>query len=478
MKTELSKKAAAFLSIGFSIILALVKLTVALLSGSLSILAEAADSIIDLVTDGVTLLAVRIAARPPDENHPYGHARAENLGALAQAVLLVVLAGGVMWSGFERIFFVPGIPDISAWMFAVIAFSIGINGVRVYKLHRAACQFKSQALAASVVNFANDILRSVVVLLAMGLIVLHQRVSLPLPTWFIQRFDAFAAVIVSLIALRMAWVLGEQAIHALMDSVPDDLGRRLESRISRLPTVVPNSAQVRARFVGEQPFVEVMVGMPRGLSIEEAHELISSVEDTIRADLREAEVLVHVKPTRTSAEPYTTAVYSAAQRLGLRVHHLDIYQLKDGVRVDMDLELPCNLTLQEAHTYSENLETAIANELPCPAHIAVHLEPRYDHVHPAVRYEPVEQKVHEVLETLSYISSIVKSETFMTDEGLIVTLHCRFPAHTLLTDVHTAMARMEQELRRAMPDILRVQIDPEPVCEETAFPNPLPQKGA
>lgn len=461
----LSKKSAVAFSIGLSIILAIIKVVISLISGSLSLLAEAVDSIIDLLSDGVTFLAVRVADLPPDANHPYGHARAENLGALAQTILMTATYGWVLWNALLRIFIAPQLPDISVWIFAVVVFTLLINSIRVYQLKRIASTLKSQSLEASATNFANDILRSLIVLVTLGLITLEH--WLPLPRWFIERFDALAAAIVALIALFAAWKIGQASIYALMDSIPDELSHRLVHRISALPAVVPNSAQVRARFVGEQPFVDVTVGMSRGLSLEEAHELSHRVEKAVQIDLEKANVLVHIEPTRTLTEPYTTTIYSTAQRLGLRVHNLDIYQLTDEVRVEMDLELPESLTLQEAHTHSERLEAAIAAELPCQTIVAVHLEPRHDQVRPAVRYAPVHQQLQDALEKLSHASSIIKTEALLTDEGIIVTLHCQFPGDTLLTEVHTTMACMERDLRHAMPNIVRVQIDPEPIGQKT-----------
>jgi cation diffusion facilitator family transporter len=456
----LTKQSAAWLSVGLSIVLAVIKVGISLISGSLSLLAEAVDSIIDLISDGVTLFAVRIADLPPDDNHPYGHARAENLGALAQTVLMLATYGWVLWNGVEQILYTPQMPEISLWVILVVIASLVINMMRVYWLNRAAKDHKSDTLAASVTNFTNDILRSLFVLVALLLIYLNP--WLHIPHWFIIRVDAIAAVIVAIVAISAAWRVGNSAIYHLMDSVPDELSHRLIHRISELPSVVPDSAQVRARFVGKQPFVEVTVGMPRGLSLEEAHELTHNVENAIRMDLKEAQVLVHVEPTRTITEPYTTTVYSTAHRLGLRVHNLDIYQLKDAVRIDMDLELPESLTLQEAHTHSEQLEAAIAAELPCETVVAVHLEPRHDQVRPAVRYAPIIEQVNLEIEKLACARTILKSDALLTDEGVIVTIHCHFPGNTLLTDVHTAMAQMERNLRHALPDVVRVQIDPEP----------------
>jgi len=258
--------------------------------------------------------------------------------------------------------------------------------------------------------------------------------------------------------------MGRNAIHALMDDVPADLSRRLVRQVTALPSVVPDSVQMRTRFVGEQPYVEVTVGTPRGGSLEEAHQLTEAVEAVIREELAGANVLVHVEPARTATEPYTTAVYAAAHRLGLHVHNLDIYQLADSVRVDVDLELPTDLTLGEAHTSSERLEQAVCAELGDRTIVAVHLEPRRDRVQPAVRYAPLNEELRRVVAQLPGAEAVAQVEALLTDAGTIVTLRCAFPPETPLSEVHTAMARLERELRRAVPDVVRVQIDPEPAA--------------
>jgi divalent metal cation (Fe/Co/Zn/Cd) transporter len=178
-----------------------------------------------------------------------------------------------------------------------------------------------------------------------------------------------------------------------------------------------------------------------------------------------ANVLVHVEPARTATEPYTTAVYSAAHRLGLHVHNLDVYQLADSVRVDVDLELPTDLTLGQAHTSSERLEQAVREELGGRTTIAVHLEPRRDQVRPAVRYAPLTDELRKVVAQLPGAADVAEVEALLTDEGTIVTLRCAFPSETPLREVHNAMARLERELRRAVPDVVRVQIDPEPAID-------------
>jgi cation diffusion facilitator family transporter len=463
MASHLTKRGAALASIGSGALLTILKLAVGVATGSLAILAEAAHSALDLLAAGITYVVVRIADLPPDENHPYGHARAEHLGALAETILLIVTAALVLRESFIRVFIRLEQPHINIWAFIVMIVSLVVDWRRARALGKAAQAFKSQALAADAAHFSNDMLGAAVVLISLAVLAVAQPQGL-LPEWLLLRLDALAAAVVAVIALWVSWIMGRRAIRALMDDIPADLSRRLLRQVTALPSVVPDSVQMRTRFVGEQPYVEVTLGTPRGATLEEAHQLTEAVESVIREELAGAQVLVHVEPARTASEPYTTAVYAAAHRLGMHVHNLDVYQLADAVRVDVDLELPTDLTLGEAHTSSERLEQAIRAELGDSTAVLVHLEPRRDQVRPAVRYAPLSEQVRKVVAQLADANTVAQVETLLTDEGTIVTLRCAFPPETPLSEVHTAMARLERDLRRAVPDVVRVQIDPEPIC--------------
>src|SRR3954466_6054876 len=174
MASPLTKRSAALGSILSGVLLTVLKLVVGVATGSLAILAEAAHSALDLLAAGITLLVVQIADLPPDENHPYGHARAEHLGALAEAVLLVVTAVLVLRESYLRIFVHPEKPEISIWAFAVMIISLLVDWRRSRALKRAAEQFKSEALAADAAHFTNDLLSTGVVLAGLALLAISQ----------------------------------------------------------------------------------------------------------------------------------------------------------------------------------------------------------------------------------------------------------------------------------------------------------------
>src|SRR5690348_6750918 len=143
------------------------KLVVGLLSGSLGILAEAAHSGLDLVAALMTFVAVRVADRPPDVTHNYGHAKVENLSAFLEAGLLVLTAIWVIYEAVRRLLFHEGQIDPSIWAFLEMGASIAVDYTRSRALMRVAKQQGSQALAADALHFRTDIWSSVVVILGL-----------------------------------------------------------------------------------------------------------------------------------------------------------------------------------------------------------------------------------------------------------------------------------------------------------------------
>ncbi len=268
-----SKEAVTTASIVASGGLAALKLLVGLLSGSLGLLAEAAHSLLDLISTLITFLVVRIAAVPPDSNHPYGHERAEQLGALAGMALLAGTGALILYHAFDTIFFHPAAPVVSVWAFAVLIISVIVDFLRARTLRTAAADYASSALASDAEHFANDMLGALSVLLGLAVIALAE--PLHLPDWLVGRADAIAALLVAAIALRSVWNLGSQAVRSLMDDVPAGLTDRLKKRVESVDGVVAGTVVIRTRFVGNRPFVEVKLGTARGTS---SSPLINSVK--------------------------------------------------------------------------------------------------------------------------------------------------------------------------------------------------------
>lgn len=454
-----AKRAITTASVAASGGIAALKLVVGGLTGSLGLLAEGAHSLFDLVSTLITYLVVRVAAIPPDANHPYGHERAENLGALAGMALLAATAFFILYHAFERIVFHPGAPVVTVWSFGVLIIALVVDLYRARALRKAAIDHHSQALASDAEHFTNDILGTAAVLVGLMVVLLSQ--SVPLPDWLVSRVDAFAAAIVACIALRSVQHLGTEAIRALMDDVPVELMERLKQRVDSVEGVIKGSTELRTHFVGSRPYVEVTLGTPRGGSLESAHHLSEVVEKAIRRELAGAQATVHVEPKPAPHESPAAGLRAVAHRLGLRVHNVNVYQLAREIHIDLDLELADNLSLAEAHKRSEDLEQALRRELSDRVRIAVHLEPRSDDVRPAVRRLHPAQEVRDLLSKLPSTADIRVHDVLVTDDGLVVTLKENFPGEMSLREAHDAMTDLERSLKLSVPDIARVHVDPE-----------------
>jgi cation diffusion facilitator family transporter len=454
-----SKKAVTTASVVASGGLAALKLVVGWLSGSLGILAEAAHSLLDLISSLITLLVVRVAAAPPDSNHPYGHERAEQLGALAGMTLLAGTGFLILYHAFDTIFFHPAAPVVSFWAFGVMIVSVVVDFFRARALRKAAAEHSSSALASDAEHFSNDMLGAISVLIGLALIALRD--PFRLPDWLITRADAVAALIVASIAFRSVWTLGSNAVRSLMDDVPRGLTDRLKKRVESVDGVVRGTVVVRTRFVGNRPFVEVKLGTARGASLESAHQLAEVVEKELSAELGDAEAIVHVEPAATPDEPRAASTRAIADKLGLRVHNLNIYLVGRETRIELDLELPDSLTLAEAHRHSEKLENALKKELPGTVFVTVHPEPRSDEPKPAVKHPASTRRVEETLSKLPEASNVKVQDVLVTDEGLVVTIEKSFNGSTSLEQTHEVMASLERAIYSTLPDVIRVHVNPE-----------------
>lgn len=292
------KEQAALSSIAAGVALTLFKIIVALLTGSLALLAESAHSTLDLISALVTYVAVRISGRPADLSHHFGHGKFENLSALIEMVLLLATCVGIIYEAIQRLFFKSVVVDASVWAFIVMAASIGIDFSRSRMLISAARKYNSQALEADALNYRNDMYSSLVTIVGLGMV----RVSQVTPGLnFLSHADSVAALVLAVIILRAGGQLGLQAISGLLDRAPDLPADRIKQAVEAIPGVV-DAHQIRLRASGPDYFIDIHVTMDRQMPLGEVHRLMDQTEETIRQIVPGADVDVHPEPAGEQVE--------------------------------------------------------------------------------------------------------------------------------------------------------------------------------
>ncbi|MBR9976373.1 MAG: cation diffusion facilitator family transporter, partial [Bacteroidetes bacterium] len=161
------KRRVALTSVFAAILLTTMKLLVGLWTGSLGILSEALHSALDLLAAMITFFAVRVADRPPDADHQFGHGKIENLSALVETLLLLATCGWILYEAYDRLSTGGIHVDVNVWAFVVIGISIVVDISRSRALMRVARKYNSQALEADALHFSTDIYSSLVVLVGL-----------------------------------------------------------------------------------------------------------------------------------------------------------------------------------------------------------------------------------------------------------------------------------------------------------------------
>lgn len=282
------KSRVAFYSVLAAIILTSIKIVVGVWTNSLGILSEALHSGLDLVAAVITLFAVRVADRPADKTHNYGHGKVENLSALVETLLLLVTCIWIIYEAVHRLISGKTELDVNIWSFLVVIISIGIDYSRSKALSRVAKKYNSQALEADALHFSTDIWSSGVVLL--GLIC---------AAFGFLFADAIAALFVALIVIFVSFKLGKKAIDALLDKSPEETVAKIEE-ILQLAKHIKRFHDLKVRTSGAETLVEVNVHVTPGITIEVAHQISHDVEHEIKQFVERCEVHIHIEPEESN----------------------------------------------------------------------------------------------------------------------------------------------------------------------------------
>ncbi|HWF11491.1 MAG TPA: cation diffusion facilitator family transporter [Bryobacteraceae bacterium] len=277
----------AILGMLVSGLLAILKITVGILAHSAAVSADGFESATDVFTSGLVLVGLVLAARPADENHPYGHGRVEILTGLLLGGILVCAGAGISWHGWTGAADETHVPaSYAVWPLVI---SIGVKSCLLLVKFRHGRQIGSSSLVADAANDAMDMLSGFVALLALSL-------TLRNPTRFL-RADHYGAAIVGLIVIGTGIrVMYESSMH-LMDTMPDE---RSMARIRQVALSVRDVAGVEkcfARKTGFKYHVDLHLEVDPEITVRASHEIATRVRDKIRGELPwVADVLVHVEP--------------------------------------------------------------------------------------------------------------------------------------------------------------------------------------
>ncbi len=458
------KRVVALTSVLAAVFLTTFKLIIGLLTNSLGILAEAAHSGLDLVAALVTYLAVRVADRPPDSDHHFGHGKVENLSALFETLLLVATCAWIIYEAVERLTVKEVAVEASGWAFVIMGVSIIVDINRSRMLYRAARKHRSQALEADALHFSTDIWSSAVVIGGLALVVLAD--WLPQYRAWLLRADAVAALVVAGIVIWVSLRLGKRTVDALLDRAPVGLADEVRAAICKVEHVRECGA-LRLRTAGPTTFVGVTVRVDPYVSASLAHEIATRVEEAVIAVHPSSDVTVHVEPAVAAEYDLPGQVRGLAAQAGLSVHDMHVHHLTDGYHLDLDLEVPTGLTLDQAHEVATRFEDTLRHHLPDLAEVSTHIEvavapgddPGQD---VTARYSDLVERARAIIEAQPGVISGHDIHVRQVRDELYISLHCLCPGNMSMAEAHHCSARLEDRLRAELPQVTHFLVHVEP----------------
>jgi len=278
----------AWLSIAAAVLTIVLKSEAYLLTGSVGLLSDAAESLVNLFAAVVALIALRVAARPADENHHFGHGKAEYFSAGIEGLMIFVAAGFILVSSVQRFLHPAALESIGLGLGISTVASV-VNGAVGMLLLKAGKAHRSVTLTADGKHLLTDVWTSVGVIIGVLLV--------GLTGW--QRLDPIVAAIVGVNILVTGYRLVSQSVVSLLDAaLPADDVARVTAVLDQMRTAEIDFSDLRTRESGRHRFVSLTVLVPGTWTVEQGHGVSDDVEAAISKDLPDTAVQTHLEPRR------------------------------------------------------------------------------------------------------------------------------------------------------------------------------------
>lgn len=268
------------------------------LTGSVGLFSDAVESLVNLAAAVLGFILLGLAAQPADDNHPFGHEKAEYFSSGAEGMLILVAAGAIAWEAIRNFITPPEIGKLDIGLLLSMV-ATAVNGAAAWWLMRVAHAEKSLAVEADAKHLLTDVWTSVGVLLALCLLLVF-----PSAWWL----DPLIALAVALNIVRTGVELMRRSVDGLMDmQLPPQEFSRIEASLQK--TLLPETAisALRTRQAGQRRFVEFNLLVPGAWAVQQSHILCDALEDAVRSEFPDSDVLIHVEPAEDASPDLITA---------------------------------------------------------------------------------------------------------------------------------------------------------------------------
>jgi cation diffusion facilitator family transporter len=449
--------------------------TAGLFTNSLALITDSTHALLDAVVTAILIIAVRLALKPKDIDHTYGHGKIETIGGLIGGIALFVVAIFFIIEAIIRltssttdsasvVVVTPGIIG-----FAAVAYTLAVDGFRITVLGRAMKKTAakitgSTTLKADFYHAFADLASTTVAFVGLWLVTIGFGYG-----------DSIAAIILgsflSYLSVRFAY----QNAMELTDVISPRLVGTVQQAANETEGVL-RSDDIKMRRVGNEIFVEATIALHAEISFESAHDISAKVENNIAKSLSDSGL--HVKPRNITVhfepmlgvdmQPELVIESAASQVTGVRgVHNVIISKIANSHSMDASLHIQVNrsATLGEAHSIANAVEDSIKKQLTAVENITVHLEPVMPDV---VGMEPIaDSTMHDfirkaILGSASGVKKVDRIGIYRTAQNILkIDVNCSFSSEMTIEQIHERVSEIEKDIRIKYPgSIVTIHAEP------------------
>jgi len=281
-----TKENASKLAIAWITLLITLQITTSIITGSISIRADALHSALDLIAAVITFIGVKISGKPADEKHPFGHGKAENISSIVVAVLIFAAAAAIIYSAVNRLITKTPLELVELGIY-VTAAAVVIDYLISRYLLKVSRKTESIALEAQAGHVFSDALSSIAILAGLILVRLTG----------LNILDPIVALLVALLIIRVGYTTLRKSFGGLVDvKLPAAEEAEIKSCIIEHYSEVVSFHKLRTRKAGSQRYIDLHLVMPKNASVEKAHRMCDHLEQDIENRLHHTSVTIHVEP--------------------------------------------------------------------------------------------------------------------------------------------------------------------------------------
>jgi cation diffusion facilitator family transporter len=428
-----------------------VELIFGLSFNSLGLITDSVHALLDSVVTVVLLLAARMAIKPPDAEHTYGHGKIETLGGLFGGIAILLIAVFFIYEAIIRLqspepAILPGIIAITAGIY-----TIGVDIFRIILLGKSIRKIGGSTLKADFYHAMMDLGSTLVAIVGILLVT----------TGFFQG-DFIAALVLGVLLVALSLKLIYRTAMDLTDIISPGLVTKVRE-ISLNTEGVVEVGPILMRKSGDTIFCDITISLRGDVSFDKAHEISAQTEKNIKNEISNCQTLIHFKPNWQDV-PQESKINDIAMGVdGVKgVHNISSYSFEGKIFVSLHVMVEREKNLEQAHKISEIIEEKIQKSLPEIHHITIHLEPFVTIPERLTGVgKTTEEKIYSLLEEYTEIEKIGRIVILQYKNLQKIDIDCSFDGSLSIEKVHDLTSNIERKIRSQFKNAV-ITIHPEP----------------